>query len=125
MMTIEVEIRDADGEVMEVVSLPAVHIVCPDCEGHGTVLNASMRHHAYTQEEFDQFSDEEKEEYFKQGGAYDVTCPTCNGRNVVKVVDRDRMMSDRQRAALKKLDADAEDDAAYERLCRMERMMGA
>lgn len=63
--------------------LPSKKVVCHDCGGHGTVLNPSMREHAYTAEEFADFSDEERHAYFNRGGMFDVTCPTCHGKNVV------------------------------------------
>jgi hypothetical protein len=89
--THEVEDEEADtvsGCLEEVVQIPAKHEVCSDCEGHGTVLNESMRHHAYSAEEFmREFDDDERAEYFKRGGIYDVVCPTCGGKNVEKVPD--------------------------------------
>ena len=89
-MRINVEVGyDENGERI-VESLPAKFIVCPECEGHGTVLNPSMKEHCYTPEEFDEtFSLDEQEEYFKRGGRYDVQCPNCKGKNVVLVVDED------------------------------------
>lgn len=70
-------------------TLPAVFAVCDDCEGHGYVLNESMRHHCYTAEEFnDAFDDEDdRDAYFSRGGKYDVQCPACRGQRVVLTVD--------------------------------------
>ena len=53
-MEIEVAVGyDDNGEsIME--TLPAKFIICPECEGHGSVLNPSMRNHAYSREEFDE-----------------------------------------------------------------------
>lgn len=70
------------------MTVPSHKEVCGDCNGHGTVLNPSMRYHAYTAEDLRDWSEEEKEQYFMRGGIYDVTCPTCRGRNVVDAINR-------------------------------------
>lgn len=89
MPKIEWKWEDDDG-VEHVEQIPAKYGVCSDCEGEGSVLNESMRYHAYTQEEFnEEFTDEDKAEYFKQGGIYDVQCPTCHGKRVEAVADYD------------------------------------
>lgn len=100
MNTIEVEVscdgscNNEDCEGFHEFEFPATFRVCHDCEGHGTVLNPSMREHAYTQEEFERdFNDEDRAQYFKRGGIYDVTCPTCKGRNVVLVGDQESIAS--------------------------------
>ena len=54
-------------------------------------------------------------------GSQPVTCETCHGNNVVPSIDRDG--ADKRVLAL--WDAEREEEASYERLCRMERMMGA
>lgn len=90
-MEIKVEIGYNDDDEMIVETLPAKFEVCHECEGHGYVLNPSMRGHCYSAEEFhDAFEDEDdRAEYFKRGGRYDVVCPCCNGKNVVKVIDEE------------------------------------
>lgn len=124
-MYVEVEMMDDDGEVESLVALPAKYEVCSNCKGHGMVLNEAMRFHAYTQEEFEDFSDDDREQYFTRGGCYDVTCPTCDGKRVEKVVNERECRTPEQKAALKRLRECEDDDREYERLCRMERMMGA
>lgn len=92
MLTVTLVLEDEEG-VETTEELPARHEVCPDCEGHGTVLNAAIRQHAYSREEFEEeFSDEEdRAAYFRRGGHYDVPCPTCGGVRVVPVVAEDRL----------------------------------
>lgn len=71
-------------------ALPAKMAVCERCEGHGTHLHPAIGGHAYTREEFDrEFDEEERGEYFRRGGRYDVACQDCGGRRVVPVVDED------------------------------------
>ncbi len=70
--------------------LPAKFDVCSNCKGHGSHLNESMRNHAYSADEMAEFEEEEREEYSKRGGIYDVTCETCEGKRVEKVVDEDK-----------------------------------
>lgn len=96
--TIEVTYENDDGEEINLV-LPAKNEVCSDCGGDGKVLCDGMRGHAYTSEEFaESFDDEEAEEYFKVGGRYDVECQTCQGRNVVAVVDEEHIPEDQKAA---------------------------
>lgn len=102
-MEIEVAVGYDDDDEIIMKTLPAKFIVCKNCDGHGFVLNPSIARHCYTQDEFnDTFHDEDdRAEYFKRGGKYDVQCPTCKGKNVVKVVDDDACVTDEQKAVLK------------------------
>jgi hypothetical protein len=122
-MTITLSDPDT-GDDLE-VQLPSRKCVCPTCEGEGYVLNPSMRGHAYAKEEFDDaFDDEQRAEYLKRGGIYDVVCETCNGRNVVDEVAEDQLTP----AQLVQYEAWCESqraDAEYEAVCRAEREMGA
>jgi len=116
----------ADGDEVEVeIKLPITMEVCSDCEGHGSVLNASMRHHAYTQEEFNEtfWDPEDREAYMTPGSHYHVTCPTCHGKNVVAVVDEPNL-TEKQKTVwemLRKMEEDAaREDAADAHTRRME-----
>lgn len=102
-MQIEVEVGYDDNGESIMKTLPAKFVVCGNCNGHGTVVIAGMRGYCYTQDEFnDAFDDEDdRAAYFKRGGKYDVQCPTCKGKNVVKVVDDDACVTDEQKAVLK------------------------
>jgi len=78
---------DGDGDEL-IHDLPAKHEVCDRCEGHGTHLNPAIGEHAYTRDEFNEsFDDDERAEYFRRGGIYDVQCEQCHGQRVVTVVD--------------------------------------
>ncbi|MBK8583270.1 MAG: hypothetical protein IPL86_16075 [Flavobacteriales bacterium] len=122
---------DAEGDEVT-VSAPAKMAVCHDCEGEGCVLTASIRNHAYSQEEFaEAFYDDRDgdledgqspaEQYFRHGGRYDVVCPTCKGRNVVLVLDREACDAE----LLASIDKRDKEEAEYNRVCAMERRMGA
>lgn len=97
MLTVSFVVEDEDGEEVE-HELPGKHEVCPRCEGHGTHLNPSIGEHAYTREEFDEAfdDDESREQYFKRGGMYDVTCDECSGNRVVVVIDESNL-TDKQK----------------------------
>ena len=97
-MEIEVGVGcDDNGEIIKKM-LPAMFIVCQNCEGHGTVMNLNMGGHCYTQEEFDeQFDADDRHEYFKRGGKYDVQCPLCKGARVLKVIAADEFLTDEQK----------------------------
>ena len=91
MSTITVTYITDRGEEI-VLDLPAKNEVCHDCDGEGYVLCEGMRGYAYSAEEFcESFDAEERAEYFRPGGRYDVVCPTCKGKNVIAVVDEDNI----------------------------------
>jgi hypothetical protein len=102
--------------------LPCKREVCPRCEGLGTHLNPAIGQHAYSQEEFDrEFDDEEREQYFKRGGIYDVQCQECRGEKVVDVIDEEACRTEEQKRILReyregeedRARMDAEDRATY------------
>jgi len=105
-------------------TFPSKKVVCPDCDGHGTVLNPSMRGHAYTQEEFSDFSDEEQDAYFNRGGMYDVTCPTCGGKNVVDEPDESRF-TEEDKEVFACWQKQQKEEEWYDALCRSEIENGA
>ena len=127
--TITVTLEDDDGNETE-HELPSKMIVCERCEGHGTHLTPSIGEHAYSQEEFyDSFDDEGREEYFRRGGIYDVTCFDCKGKNVVQVVDSELCEKNEKLKPIyeqwcEQEEDRAQSDAEYESVCRMERLMG-
>lgn len=126
--TIELTYEDEDGEEIT-IEVPSKMEVCYDCEGHGMVLNESMRNYAYTSEDEEMHDPEFREEYFKRGGIYDVVCPTCKGKNVLAVPDEETInKNEKLKSEYEKYEEWKEDrdraDAEYEAECRMERLMG-
>ena len=119
-----IEVIDDEGFEVE-IQLPAKYEVCSRCDGHGTHLNPSIGEHAYTAEEFeDSFDEEERAEYFKHGGRYDVRCEECNGDRVVLEIDREVCKTDEQVHALELYDQRLDDDRQYRREVEAERRMG-
>jgi predicted methyltransferase len=114
-----------DGEEVE-ASLPAKNEVCSFCEGTGFHLTRSIGEHAYSMEEFYEAFDEpeDREEYFRRGGRYDVECETCHGKNVVLCVDEKACRSDEEKALLKKYYQKLEDIADDNAEREAERRMG-
>lgn len=114
--------QNDDGEEYE-TKIPAKYEVCSRCEGHGTHLTPSIGEHAYSQEEFEEsFCDEEdREQYFRRGGIYDVRCEECSGKRVVLVPDWDHCPSDLRA----EYEAHLDEEADYEAMCAAERRMGA
>lgn len=117
----EIELTWFDSETEEEVThtFPAVNEVCHRCEGFGTHLTPSIGEHAYSMEEFNEsFDDEGKEEYFRRGGIYDVTCETCKGNKVVPAVDESRLSDEQKKLYAEYEEAEEErasDEAADRR----------
>jgi hypothetical protein len=107
------------------VELPARHEVCPRCEGYGNHLNPSIGEHAYSTEEFNEAfpEEEDRREYFRHGGIYDVTCASCGGNRVVKVID-DGACTAEERAHVQAYREHLKEEAEYAREERLERMYG-
>lgn len=112
--------NDEDEEVTH--SFPAINEVCSRCEGFGTHLTPSIGEHAYSSEEFFEtfHDDEDREQYFKRGGIYDVTCEECHGKNVIAVVDEEHLNEEQKKLFAeyeeredRKARFDAEDKATY------------
>ena len=95
---IVLKLYDDEGEEVE-HTFPSKNEVCSTCEGFGTHLNPSIGQHAYSMEEFNESfpEDEDKDNYFRRGGIYDVQCSECKGNKVVQVVDEDRLTDDQKK----------------------------
>lgn len=116
---------DGDADVEH--KLPGKKQVCPKCEGSGYHLTESIGEHAYSQEEFDEAFEpgsEERENYFRRGGIYDVKCETCEGANVITVPDKARCTTPEQKELLKRWYAHLRDQREYQAECEAERRMG-
>lgn len=77
--TITIELPDGEFEEKP---LPWVWAICHACQGHGTT---SAHLGSWTQSEWEEESYEFREDYL--AGAYDISCPICDGTGKVKVVD--------------------------------------
>lgn len=107
-------LTNKDGELVEV---PAINIVCGTCEGEGRVDHPAFSN-GITSSEWADMTDDEQGRYM--GGAYDVTCPECKGRRVLRVPDVSRMTFAQKRAAVyTRQAARAEQEVAAE--CAAER----
>ena len=126
MPTIEFTKTDPDTEEEVTHHLPAKWVTCPDCRGEGRTLTENLRC-AFTESVFnDCFEDEDsKREYMKGGhGIYGVPCKTCNGRTTVPEVDWDALRAQDPKLA-RAYERHLRDEREYQRLCEMERRMGA
>jgi hypothetical protein len=66
--------------------LPTHKIVCPQCDGKGTMVNRSIDGQGITQSDREDWADDDFMEGYWRGD-YDVTCDECRGNNVVDAVD--------------------------------------
>ena len=116
--------NDEDEEVS--VELPAKMEVCWDCDGEGYVLTPGMRGHAYSTEEFEEsFPEyEDKQDYFRRGGIYDVACETCKGKNVIPEVDDSHLTKEQKKHYGLYLE-EKEIEAYWDKVHEEERKMGA
>ena len=121
---ITVKWYDEAGDEVE-STFPSVMIVCPECEGTGFVLCEGMRGYAYSAEEFaESFDDDERAQYFTRGGIYDQKCPCCHGKNVIPIVNEERLTSDQKveydlycESEEERLQGEAEDRATMRAEC--------
>jgi hypothetical protein len=122
-MTFTFERDDGEGDEPTVYVLAAKMEVCPTCKGRGKHVNPSIDAGSISDDD-DFWCDDDDDNWGGsryQNGFYDVTCETCNGKNVVAAID------------LKCSDKDAlevwyemqDEDAECERIYRQERLMGA
>lgn len=95
--------------------LPAKFEVCHKCDGHGTHLTPSIGNHAYSQEEFYESFEtpEDRAEYFRRGGIYDVTCEVCKGKRVEQVIDENRCTTEEQKRILKEYKQHLQNEAEW------------
>lgn len=109
--------------------VPITREVCPTCGGKGSHVNPSIDASGIGgDDEFwdDDYSEDYDDEDGNPGGSkylngfYDVTCYTCNGKNVVPTIDR-RIT---EQKALEAWDDRCADAAEYDRVCEAERRYG-
>lgn len=121
----DIEITFLSHDEVETHRLPAKNEVCGRCEGEGTILNPSIGEHCYTAEEFErEFDEEEREAYFTRGGMYDVCCPDCKGKRVVKVVDEEALKPS-QRKVYARFLSKLREEERFRRMQESERRCGA
>ncbi len=102
-------------EEFDGLEIPKHIIVCPDCGGKGRTLTASLRGDVTDMVREDP---DFAEDYF--GGAYDETCRTCGGRNVIEEADYERLPAD-AKARFEEL---MQEEIDYRRCVEAERRMG-
>ena len=66
---------------------PAEYQVCPDCNGKGKYVNPSIDRQGLTSEDFAEDPDF-LHDYMS--GVFDITCRSCNGRNVILMPTTDQ-----------------------------------
>jgi RecJ-like exonuclease len=103
------------------VDLPAKWAICRRCEGCGTDRGASVECDGggFTASEWAEQGEDFREGYLR--GDYDKPCGVCSGSGKVRMVDRTRCT----RKQLADHDSWRREEAEYQRLCDMERRMGA
>ena len=118
-------VAQADGSEEEVeVKIPAKFEVCDTCRGKGTHVHPDIDGHGISAEEWNgpDWGEDEQEAYMS--GRYDVACYECGGERVIKVVDWDRLKDINPKLCEDYGDY-LDDEADYQRMCAMERAMGA
>lgn len=108
-----------DDEGVQLTRLPTRMEVCPRCHGTGTHVNPSVDGAGISTSDECWDDDDFRSAYF--GGVYDVTCEVCDGRNVVPVLDEDRI----EPQVLAQWEAQERERYECDQIGRMERMMGA
>lgn len=74
--------------------LVSIKEVCTDCQGSGTTWLGRPASDAvsFTQTEWEELDYDERDRWIN--GTYDSTCPECNGKNVIDVLDESQSHSD-------------------------------
>ena len=107
---------ETDSETL----LPWCWAICCSCDGHGTTTrHVECDGGGFTASEWAEQDEDFREGYLR--GDYDRPCSSCKGSGKVKVPNEDQMTTE-QIAAWRE---QAAEDRDYERLCEMERRMGA
>lgn len=83
-----IDLKLPDDVYVDGFMCPAKKIVCPSCDGDGTMVNPNVDSHGISQDEFDRDPDF-KESYFR--GDYDVKCDTCKGEKIVLDPEIDKL----------------------------------
>lgn len=95
-------------------------VICPHCEGHGTVEHPAFEN-GFTHSEMMEWSPEEREHYF--AGAYNVECSECKGTGKQRVPNVAAMTFGEKREYVAQLREERE-QAAFDRQCRHEMALG-
>lgn len=114
MKTITFEMEDGTE-----VQFPAVMVVCPTCDGTGSILCEGLRGQVM---DFEDWDEEEIAGYY--GDRYDVRCTACEGRNVICEIDRANCVSSLFVAALSEYDERQQSRYDHDREVEAERRMG-
>jgi len=114
---------DSDGnEIVEELHFSMEWEICGVCRGKGS---HSLALGAITQEDRDQNWDSDEFENYMQGG-YDSQCDDCRGDGKVLVdCEKTKFCSELEKQAYRLFHDGKESDAEYDRICAMERKMGA
>lgn len=102
MPTIPYTVDKGEGDEPVTVELPAHWEICDRCDGDG---KSSAHLGSFTREDFDEDPDF-MEDYMD--GQYDITCEACKGSGKVLEIDEERCTTDEQKAALQRMQEEAE-----------------
>lgn len=89
--TITISYTDYDEEDYEAekeLKLPARLEVCDLCEGSGSVVDPNIDAGGLSRDDFDEDPGFEEDYH---SGRFNITCPQCRGKNVVPVIDYERL----------------------------------
>ena len=70
------------------IEFPAYNVVCWKCKGKGKHVNPAVDGNGLSREDLDEDPDF-RDGYFS--GSFDITCTECKGKNVLLVVDEERL----------------------------------
>jgi hypothetical protein len=101
----------------EEVTVNCDFTVCDGCKGTGSCVNPNIDRHGISSQEWNEEWDADEREQYRSG-AYDITCPRCNGLRVVLTPQED----DPNRQVLENA---FRDESHYRAEQEAERRMGA
>lgn len=121
MRTHTVEWEDEDGHLVE-TEIPQEWEICPSCSGEGTTIARSLKGIAFSEEDL---AEDPEFAHNMANGAYNESCPECNGTGKILVPIAYEQLNNEQKKAMDWLEEQARISAEIDAISAMECRYGA
>ena len=89
------------------INAPIHNVLCPMCEGDGTVVDPSIDSSGISNEDF--YEDPEFENAY-HSGFYNIRCPSCKGNKIIQTIDCSQVNEESDLHAIVTIIKDAEEE---------------